>query len=190
MSGRRERLRARAVQAAPTFARAPRRGLPTRVAAFAAVAAFAVFGAVLIATKAGGQDFSAGSAVPVFDVVDVYVDSDRPLAAWQFELEETGGRMQVVGVEGGDAAPFADAPYYDRAAVDGGTADRIIVASFSTRSAAELPSGRTRVARVHVRLGAGAEPDYRLTLTAAGASDGSPIDAEISFDTRNGRRQQ
>src|SRR5690606_18617998 len=86
MSGRRERLRARAVQAAPTFARAPRRGLPTRVAAFAAVAAFAVFGAMLIATKAGGQDFSAGSAVPVFDVVDVYVDSDRPLAAWQFEL--------------------------------------------------------------------------------------------------------
>ena len=98
--------------------------------------------------------------------------------------------MQVVGIEGGDAPPFADAPYYDREAVEGGSADRIIVASFSMLSAAELPVGRTRVASVHVRVAPGAPPDYRRTLVAAGTPDGRPLDAEISFDTRNGRRQQ
>lgn len=144
----------------------------------------------MLATTAGGQEGFAERALPTFQVVDVYVDSERPLAAWQFELEEAGGRMRVVGIEGGDAAPFASAPYYDRDAVDGGTADRIIVASFSTLAPAELPVGRTRVASVHVRLGAGAAPDYRLRLVAAGTSDGRPIDADISFDIRNGRSQQ
>jgi hypothetical protein len=141
----------------------------------------------LLATTAGGQEALFGvRATPTFEVVDVYVDSARPLAAWQFELEEADGRMQVVGIEGGDAAPFAAAPYYDREAVDGGSADRIIVASFSTLAAAELPVGRTRVASVHVRLDAGAPPEYRLTLIAAGTADGRPLDAEISL-ARNGR---
>jgi len=98
--------------------------------------------------------------------------------------------MQVVGIEGGETTPFADPPYYDRDAVDGGAADRIIVANFSLLDPAELPVGRTRVASVHVRIGAGIAPDYRLTLIAAGTEDGRPIDAEISFVTRNGRRQQ
>jgi hypothetical protein len=47
--------------------------------------------------------------------------------------------------------------------------------------------GRTRVATVHVRLAGGAAPNYDLRLVAAGAADGRPIDAKISFDTRNGR---
>jgi hypothetical protein len=57
-------------------------------------------------------------------------------------------------------------------------------------SAAELPVGRTRVASVHVRVDGSTTPDYRLTLIAAGAPDGRPLDAEISFDARNGRPQQ
>lgn len=147
--------------------------------------------AILVAANVDGQEtLSAARAAPTFEVVDVYVDGDEPLAAWQFELEEADGRMQVVGIEGGDAAPFAAAPYYDRDAVDGGRADRIIVASFSTEPPAALPLGRTRVASVHVRLAPGTTPDFRLTLIAAGAPDGRPIDAEISFATRNGRSQQ
>ena len=42
-----------------------------------------------------------------FAVVDVYVDSAEPLAAWQFELTERGGRMQVVGIEGGETRASA-----------------------------------------------------------------------------------
>lgn len=122
-----------------------------------------------------------------FAVVDVYVDSTAPLAAWQFELRERHGEMQVVGVENGDSRAYTQAPYYDRAVVDRGAADRIIVASFSLRPAAELPVGRARVATVHVRLTGSAAPDFQLQLVAAGAADGRPIDAKITLDTRTGR---
>jgi len=122
-----------------------------------------------------------------FAVVDVYVDSAVPLAAWQFELRERNGEMQVVGVENGDSSAYPDAPYYDRTAVERGAADRIIVASFSLRPETELPVGRARVATVHLRLSGASPPDYRLQLVAAGAADGKPIDATISLDTRVGR---
>jgi hypothetical protein len=122
-----------------------------------------------------------------FAVVDVYVDTTVPLAAWQFELHERHGEMQVVGVESGDSRAYTEAPYYDRAAVNRGAADRIIVASFSLRPAAELPVGRARVATVHVRLTGDVLPDYQLQLVAAGAADGRPIDAKITLDTRTGR---
>jgi hypothetical protein len=122
-----------------------------------------------------------------FAVVDVYVDSAVPIAAWQFELQERHGEMQVVGVENGDSGAYTQAPYYDRTAVESGVADRIIVASFSLRPAAELPVGRARLATVHVRLSGASPPDYRLQLVAAGAADGTPIDATISLDTRAGR---
>jgi hypothetical protein len=55
------------------------------------------------------------------------------------------------------------------------------------RPPGELPRGRARVASVHVRLTGNAPPDYDLQLVAAGAADGHPIDATISFDTRTGR---
>ncbi|HEX6992910.1 MAG TPA: hypothetical protein VF339_02060 [Gammaproteobacteria bacterium] len=187
MSGRARTPLARRVHAG---AWTIRRVVPSRITALAAATALATLCAALLATSVRGQDaFSAGAAPGTFEVVDVYVESARPLAAWQFELEEADGRMRVVGIEGGEAAPFADAPYYDRDAVDGGTADRIIVANFSLLEPDDLPVGHTRVASVHVRVAAGAAPDYRLRLIAAGTAGGRPIDAEISFDTRNGRRQ-
>ncbi len=108
-----------------------------------------------------------------FTVVDVYVESMEPLAAWQFELTERGGRMQVVGIEGGESASFAEPPFYDRNAVEQGAADRIIVADFSLSGAETLPLGRTRVARVHVRLAGDESPDYELRLIAAGSTDGT-----------------
>jgi hypothetical protein len=122
-----------------------------------------------------------------FTVVDVYVESVEPLAAWQFELTERAGRMQVVGIEGGESASFAEPPFYDRDAVEQGAADRIIVADFSLNGADELPSGRTRVARVHVRLSGEGQPDYELRLVAAGSTNGRSIDAEVSLDTGTGR---
>lgn len=150
-------------------------------------AALAVAFAVLLGA---GIELAAQQDTPGrFMVLDVYVESAEPLAAWQFELTERGGRMQVVGIESGGSAVFGDPPYYDRAAVERGAADRIIVADFTLDAAAELPSGRTRVARVHVRLDGDAQtvPDYDLRLVAAGAAHGRPIDAAISLQTDAGR---
>jgi hypothetical protein len=147
-----------------------------------AVLAFAVSALVASFELAAQQ-----GAATRFAVVDVYVDSAVPLAAWQFELRERHGAMQVVGVENGESRAYPDAPYFDRTAVERGAADRIVVASFSLRPPAELPVGHARIATVHVRLTGDAAPDYRLELVAAGAADGRPIDASISLDTRTGR---
>lgn len=132
----------------------------------------------------GQEALLRGSEAVRFAVVDVYVESERPLAAWQFELAENAGQMQVVGIEGGDAEAFDDPPYYDRDAVEAGTAERIVVASFSMSPPSGLPVGRTRVATVHVRLAGPSPADYELNLVAAGGADGNSIDARISFDTR------
>lgn len=121
---------------------------------------------------------------PRFAAIDIYLEASEPLAAWQFELRESSGLMRVVGVENGDSGAFRDAPYYDLAAVNEGMADRIIVADYSTNPAAELPTGRSRVATVHVQLEGPTEPDYVLNLMTAGGADGAPIRASIEFETQ------
>ena len=118
-----------------------------------------------------------------FATVDIYLQTAEPLAAWQFELRESAGRMLVVGVENGQSPAFAGAPYYDLEAVSEGRADRIIVADYSLGPAADLPTGRARVARVHVQLRGSADPDYELRLVAAGGAGGEPIQATIEFET-------
>ena len=124
----------------------------------------------------------AEMAPPVrFEALAIYVDSGRsPLAAWQIELEEADGRMTVVGVESGDHAAFAQAPHYDRDAVAAGQAERLVVAAFSLAPAETLPTGRVRVATVHVRLEGQPAAQYRLWLVAAGNGAGKPIDATAS----------
>ena len=120
---------------------------------------------------------------PRFATLDIYIESTEPLAAWQFELREASGRMRVVGVENGDTDAFGEAPYYDLAAVSGGTAERIIVADYSLRLAGELPPGRNRLATIHMQVEGTADPVYVLSLMAAGGANGEPIQATIDFDT-------
>jgi hypothetical protein len=106
-----------------------------------------------------------------FEAVDIYIDPQgHSLAAYQFELKVAAGDVTTVGVEGGEHAAFREAPYYDPAAM---ARRRIIVAAFNTGS--DLPAGRTRVARVHVRVGGGERPRYLATLEAAADADGKPI---------------
>jgi hypothetical protein len=140
--------------------------------------------AALLAVGAGG--LAAQQNATRFAVVDVYIDSAEPLAAWQFELRERHGAMQVVGIESGESASFDAPPFYDRDAVARGSADRIVVASYSLAAPGRLPTGRTRVASVHVRLRGAPTPDYRLDLIAAGGTDGRPIAAAVSLATRTG----
>ena len=124
---------------------------------------------------AAGQEAEQPAGVR-FEAVDVFIDSGRqPLAAWQFELTARGADAKIVGLEGGEHPAFQDPPYYDPAALKEG--NRIIIAAFNTGK--DLPAGRTRVARVHLRV-VGGEPDYIVELQAAGSADGKRIEAEAT----------
>ncbi len=142
---------------------------------------------LLVAACAFGAALSAWPQAADTDIrfvaLDIFVETAEPLAAWQFELRESSGMMRIVGVENGDSAAFGDAPYYDLETVSAGAADRIIVADYSQGSAGELPTGRSRVATIHVQLEGTAAPDYVVNLMAAGGAGGEPIQASIEFDT-------
>ncbi|MBT8078706.1 MAG: hypothetical protein KJO31_09000 [Gammaproteobacteria bacterium] len=124
-----------------------------------------------------------------FASVDIYLDSSAPVAAWQFELTDDNGAMKVVGVENGDSEVFSDAPYYDREAVQLGTADRIIVADFSLAGTKQLPSGNFRLTTLHLVLEGPAEPSFKLQLVTATAHDGRAIDATIRLESPTGSEQ-
>ena len=121
-----------------------------------------------------------------FQALAVYLDTDEPVAAWQFELTDAAGLMRVVGVENGDSAEFGDAPYYDVGAVRRGTAERIVIADFSLSDPQQLPSGYTRIATVHVMLRGTNSPSYQLNLVTANRSDGRTIAATISLAVIDG----
>ena len=140
----------------------------------------------LILWAAAGWCHADGSNIR-FAALDVFLESAQPVAAWQFELSEAGGRMRVVGVENGDSPAFAKAPYYDRKAVSDGRADRIIVADFTLRPEAELPVGRVRIATVHMRIAGEPEPEFVLRLVTAGNGRGEPVPASVHFDNPSGR---
>jgi len=113
-----------------------------------------------------------------FAPVHIYLDSgDKPLAAYQFELKATTGRIKIVGVEGGEHAAFKEAPYYDPAAL---AKDRIIIAAFNTGR--DLPRGRTRIATVHLQILGDDEPEYELDLTVAADADGRKLPAKLTLE--------
>ena len=113
-----------------------------------------------------------------FEPVDVYVDSGAvPLAAYQFELKATAGRVAIVGLEGGEHAAFKDAPYYDPKAL---MKDRVVVAAFYTGR--DLPHGRTRIARLHMQVSGDEKPAYAVKLVVAASADGKKIPATLSID--------
>ena len=108
-----------------------------------------------------------------FAPVHIYLDSgDRPLAAYQFELRAAKGRIWIVGVEGGAHAAFKEAPYYDPAAL---MHDRIIIAAFTGQ---DFPTGRTRIATIHLQVTGDTAPEYELELTVAADDKGESISVE------------
>jgi hypothetical protein len=118
-----------------------------------------------------------------FEILEVYVDSGvAPLAAYQLEIRAVRGQVRIVGIEGGEHPAFREAPYYDPAAMQ---AERVIIADFSTSPAASLPTGRTRIATIHLHITGDAEPLFDATLDTAATLDGEPIDIDIT--TRLGR---
>ena len=112
-----------------------------------------------------------------FDAVDVFVDSgDQRLAAWQLKVECTANDVQIVGIEGGEHPAFAEPPYYDKRAMNN---NRVICAAFSTGD--DLPSGRSRVARIHVQIRGSGSRTWLSELTTSATTDGTRIPAEVSI---------
>ncbi len=112
-----------------------------------------------------------------FAALDVFIDSHaQRLGAYQLDVAVAKGRAVIVGIEGGDAAAFRSAPYYDPAALQHG---RIIIAAFSTADA--LPTGKTRVARLHMEITGDITPEYTAKLTVAAGPDGKAIAAEAGL---------
>ena len=113
-----------------------------------------------------------------FQPLEIYLDSgDQPLAAYQFELTAVVGEVAIVGVESGAHPAFSSKPpYYDPAALQKG---RIIIADFNISR--DLPTGKTRVATVHLMITGDTIPEYNLKLTVAADADGNEIPAQISY---------
>jgi hypothetical protein len=108
-----------------------------------------------------------------FRAVDIYLDAKgTPLAAYQFEFTVTNVVAKIVGIEGGDHPAFHDPPFYDPKAMQH---ERVMVAAFSAQAGEKLPSGRTRVATIHLQTFGDAEPKFELKLQAAADSEGRKI---------------
>jgi len=118
-----------------------------------------------------------------FAAIDLFIDSGNdPLAAWQVEFHATKGVVRIVGIESGEHAVFGDdPPYYDPDAMMN---DRVILAQYSLGRADSLPTGRTRIATVHVQIEGEMEPQFSMLLQAAGDDEGCRIAAEVTFEMR------
>jgi hypothetical protein len=109
-----------------------------------------------------------------FESIDVFVDSGLAgLAAYQVEVRAQAERVAIVGIEGGEGE-YARPPYYDPAAMRN---ERVILGAISTAEAGALPTGRTRVARLHVMVRGEGMPEYGVTLMTAGGADAARIEA-------------
>jgi hypothetical protein len=117
---------------------------------------------------------------PRFRAVDIFIDSGPTgLGAYQVEVKASAdgraAKVTLVGVEGGEHAAFTTPPHYDPAALhEDQLKDRIVLAAFNTGM--DLPTGRTRVARIQVQV-EGPDPVYSVVVKAAGAADGTKISA-------------
>ena len=124
------------------------------------------------------ERYETAQPVTKFAKLDIYIDSgSKSLAAYQFELKTTAGKIKIVGVEGGQHPAFKNPPYYDTAAL---AKDRIIIAAFSTDK--DLPSGRTLIATIHLQIIGDTQPVYQLDLKVSADADGKEIPAKITFD--------
>jgi hypothetical protein len=120
---------------------------------------------------------AVAAVTPRFIAVDIFIDSHQEkLAAYQLEFVDPTGASAIVGIEGGENPAFREPPYYDPAAMMN---HRVILAAFSTGT--DLPVGRTRVARLHLRVASATNPPFQLKVAVSATSDGRniPVDATL-----------
>ena len=131
---------------------------------------------IALAYAAHGQRYETTDPNIRFTWVDVIVDSaDAPLAAFQLEVVVKKGDVKLVGIAPGEHPAFKKPAYYDPAAL---AQKRIILANFTTSK--DLPTGKTRVARINVRLAGDVAPEYAARLIVVATSDGKEIKASAA----------
>lgn len=112
-----------------------------------------------------------------FRAIDVVIDTgEHTLGAYRLELTGDSELLRIVGVEGGEHEAFAEPPYYDPRALMGG---RIIIADLSTQTS--LPSGKVRVATLHVQLKGDLPAELEVDLHEAASGDGRIIPVGVSL---------
>ncbi len=117
-----------------------------------------------------------------FRAVDIFIDShETPLAAYQLEFSVTSGNAKVVGVEGGEPPAFKEAPFYDPKAIQ---QQRVIIAAFNTAAVEKLPTGKTRVATIHLQVAGDGTPQCILKLTTAASTNGARISTQATVEER------
>jgi hypothetical protein len=117
-----------------------------------------------------------------FLAVDIVVDSDaKPLAAYQLEFSVTNGAAKIVGIEGGKHPAFREPPHYDPKAMQQA---RVVIAAFSSEPQNNLPSGKTRVATIHLQIRGGIEPQFLLSPHVAADVGGNKLTISASFERR------
>jgi len=144
---------------------------------FSAILGAAILGAALFAHGAQPQVGDVQAAAPArFQAFDIFIDSGTtPLAAYQIEVKDTAGHASIVGIEGGESLAFSQPPYHDPRAIQN---EHVIIGDLSTADAAALPTGPTRIARLHVMV-QGGEPNWTAILMTAGTVNAARIDATI-----------
>lgn len=137
---------------------------------------------VLLAGSVGGFTAEPGESPGTvrFEAVHVFLDcGNDKLAAYQLSLRGTTGAVKIVGIEGGEPVAFRQPPFYDPKAIQ---QERVILAAFSLKADAALPTGRIRVATVHLQVTGDAPLQFETQLQAAGRHDGHPISPTISIE--------
>jgi hypothetical protein len=126
---------------------------------------------------------SLGAQQTHFTAVDIYIDSnDAPLAAYQLEFSGHGTQVRIAGIEGGEHEAFKAPPFYDPKAMQ---QERVILAAFNTAAATKLPTGRIRVATVHLQYAGPQPPTFSVKLHTASDSQGHEISIKPTAQQRN-----
>jgi len=94
---------------------------------------------------------------PSFQAIDVYVETEAPLAAYQIEVRASAAVARVV-----DIAALTTEP--------------------------EAPSGRFRVARIHMQEPGGVECEYTATLVTAATPGGETMSIRVKLEKAGGQR--
>jgi hypothetical protein len=125
---------------------------------------------------------STGESTAHFRVVDIYVDSgSTPLAAYQLKFSVTNSIVKIVGIEGGQHRAFREPPFYDPKAMQ---EERVVIAAFSTEKPENLPTGKTRVATIHLQTTGTERLGVRLELQTAADSTGKKISATATCEEK------
>lgn len=137
-----------------------------------------VVGTERIARGDSSNPNAVSADVVYFVPVAIFIDSgDMSLGVYQVEIKAIAGNIKIVGVEGGEHKAFKEPPYYDTAAL---MQDRIILAKFCTDN--DLPTGKTKVATLHMQVTGNVLPEYEVIVTVVGDSEGKAINATVTVE--------